>query len=73
MTGLVNHLRFEVFFQEADLNEIMELGKDLSLSLRDNSQTYKELNDFVFNSDWKKLLKRNKRLARKLLDTIKLY
>ena len=69
----MNHLRFEVFFQEEDLNYMMELAKELSKEMRENTDIFNALNEFVFNSDWKKMLKRNKKLARKLLDAIKLY
>lgn len=73
LTSILNYLRFEVFFEEEDLEDVMNMGKRLSSDLTDNSIAFKQLNNFVFNADWKDLLKNNKRLARKLLDAIKLY
>lgn len=73
LTSLVNHLRFEVFFQEEDLDRVMQQVKVLSTDARASTAAFEQLNNFIFNADWKKLLKKNKRLARKLLDAIKLY
>lgn len=72
-TLLLRHLRCEVFFHGTDINEMMEGCRQLSDDMQETTQDISEIEIFMEDIDWADQLQDNKRLARKLLDAIKLY
>ena len=52
---------------------MMETCRQLSVDMQESSQDIGDVETFIEETNWTDLLEDNKRLARKLLDAIKLY
>lgn len=70
ISQVINVLRLETFFPAEDIDEMLVNNRLVSKLCRRNTLGTKQLEAFAFTTEWTRILEGNKRLARKILDTI---
>lgn len=73
IVNMIDYLKLDAFFSEADLKNMIKNNDLAGKQLLENTQKIKIIYEFIVKLLWEKQLEGNKRLARKILDSVKVY
>ena len=70
---MIDYLHLNVFFSQEDMHTIVKSIDRAGKQLVQNTNKMKLIFEFIVKTQWNKQLDGNKKLARKILDTLKMF
>ena len=70
---MIDYLNLESFLDDEELTKVKQNNEKAVKKVWTNTEKVNKIYDFIVKNEWDKQLDGNKRLARNILDSIKLF
>lgn len=73
IANMIDYLKLDAFFTDEDMKVMIKNNDAAGKQLVENTQNVKKILEFIIKTQWNRRLDGNKKLARKILDTVKSF